>query len=110
MADPSGRSGPCREFINTFPAGARKRWANAAGTTEANISVNATHTHSAPAAYATTAYLVIKGSRIFRSDIMNTITISGRIRRLRNKYDPIFRVGGRTTYKGSKTIYQFVKR
>ncbi|MCD9025135.1 hypothetical protein [Cohnella silvisoli] len=41
--------GPCREFVPTFPAGTRARWAHAAGVREEAVSVHATHTHSAPA-------------------------------------------------------------
>lgn len=51
VADPSGRPDEYREFINTFPSGTRASWAKAAGTSESCVSVNATHTHTAPAHY-----------------------------------------------------------
>ncbi|MBP1996848.1 hypothetical protein [Paenibacillus eucommiae] len=37
-----------RRLHQTFPAGTRARWADAAGVEEASVSVHATHTHSAP--------------------------------------------------------------
>ncbi len=50
VANPSGvPGGPMREFINTFPEGTSKQWAEAAGIEEDCLSVHATHTHSAPA-------------------------------------------------------------
>jgi hypothetical protein len=52
VADPSGRPDRYREFINTFPEGTRDRWARAAGTDKDGISVNATHTHTAPAHFS----------------------------------------------------------
>lgn len=52
VADPSGRAGFYREFNNTFPSGTREEWAKAAGAKVHHISVNATHTHTAPAHYS----------------------------------------------------------
>ncbi|RKN66021.1 hypothetical protein [Paenibacillus ginsengarvi] len=48
VPDPSGRPWLYRGFSNTFPSGTRRSWAEAAGTMEDRVSVNATHTHSAP--------------------------------------------------------------
>ncbi|MFD0714342.1 hypothetical protein [Paenibacillus sp. GCM10027626] len=49
VPDPGERKWIYRGFVNTFPPGTRRSWAEAAGTGEACISVHATHTHSAPA-------------------------------------------------------------
>ncbi|MDF2717159.1 MAG: hypothetical protein K0R28_4084 [Paenibacillus sp.] len=48
VPDPSGRPWLYRGFSNTFPAGTRRSWAEAAGIAEECVTVNATHTHSAP--------------------------------------------------------------
>jgi hypothetical protein len=52
VADPGGRMGQYREFRNTFPEGTRKSWGEAAGVPEENVSVHATHTHTAPAHFS----------------------------------------------------------
>jgi hypothetical protein len=52
VPNPSGEANSYREFINTFPKGTRKRWAEAADVPEASLSVNCTHTHSAPAHFS----------------------------------------------------------
>lgn len=46
--DPHGRPWLYRGLSNTFPVGTRRSWAEAAGIPEECVSVNATHTHSAP--------------------------------------------------------------
>jgi hypothetical protein len=48
VPDPSGRPWLYRGLSNTFPAGTRRSWAEAAGIAEECVTVNATHTHSAP--------------------------------------------------------------
>jgi len=48
VPDPSGRPWLYRGFSNTFPSGTRRSWAEAAGVAEEHVTVNATHTHSAP--------------------------------------------------------------
>ncbi|MEF3302069.1 hypothetical protein [Paenibacillus sp. GYB003] len=48
VPDPSGRPRLYRGFGSTFPPGTRRLWAEAAGIAEDRVSVNATHTHSAP--------------------------------------------------------------
>jgi neutral ceramidase len=52
VPDPTGNNGPNREFIPTFPQGTREEWARAGGTDVHHISVNATHTHTAPAHFS----------------------------------------------------------
>lgn len=52
VPNPNGRPNSYREFINTFPAGTRRTWAEAAGIDEQSLSVNCTHTHSAPAHFS----------------------------------------------------------
>ncbi|QHW30826.1 hypothetical protein GZH47_08155 [Paenibacillus rhizovicinus] len=51
VADPGGKPGVYRAFIPTFPSGTRAAWAAAAGVPEASVSVNPTHTHTAPAQF-----------------------------------------------------------
>ncbi|WP_274362343.1 hypothetical protein [Paenibacillus thermotolerans] len=51
VPDPTGGNGPNREFIPTFPPGTREAWARAGGTAPNAITVNATHTHTAPACF-----------------------------------------------------------
>ncbi|QHT59950.1 hypothetical protein GXP70_08280 [Paenibacillus lycopersici] len=51
VADPGGKPDVYREFVPTFPAGTRASWAAAAGVPEAHVSVNPTHTHTAPAQF-----------------------------------------------------------
>lgn len=48
VPDPHGQPWLYRGLSNTFPAGTRRLWAEAAGIPEECVSVNATHTHSAP--------------------------------------------------------------
>lgn len=52
VADPGGRPGHYRDFVNTFPPGTRKRWGEAAGVPWDSVSVHATHTHTAPASFS----------------------------------------------------------
>ncbi|MFC5404702.1 hypothetical protein [Cohnella soli] len=48
VRDGSGRRLIYKGFSNTFPAGTRRSWAEAAKTAESYVTVHATHTHSAP--------------------------------------------------------------
>lgn len=52
VADPEGKPGRYREFIPTFPEHTRAEWGAAAGVQEDQVSVNPTHTHTAPASFS----------------------------------------------------------
>ncbi|MBO9605488.1 MAG: hypothetical protein J7639_06035 [Paenibacillaceae bacterium] len=51
-ADPGGKPLIYRHLLMTFPEGTRRQWAAEAGIDELDVSVHATHTHSAPEHFA----------------------------------------------------------
>lgn len=72
-ADPGGRISTYRHLLNTFPEGTRRTWAEAAGIKESELSVHATHTHSAPEHFS----------------LKYTSRITGTIREIVNRLQPV---------------------